>query len=523
MRPGVESPDLSEVPAVQWNERVRLFRDSIWNIASLAVSGIVGVVLVPVMYRGLGTERYGVWLAASSIVDIASGLGFGLGLSIVREVARSVRSSNTKDCEQFIASSRIIYLVLGAAVLIALALVSGLFAAGLHLNQNTRSVVRPVFILVGVAFVGEQLSAFALAILAGLRRFDLIGTIAVTGTIFNALSTFVLLRRGHSIVSIACLRAALGVGAALITSRLIFLVQPVFGRWNATIDLHVLRNQARFIFASQANTAIGKAVFDGVVPVIGFILGATAIVPFRIGQKLPQFVAAVYGRVAEVLYPASSEYEVGGDFHNLRDALRWGTRTLIFTSVPALALLFVLGPFFLHLWIPIASPEAVLVLRVYVLAILFDVPSYAADNILWGTGQVKVLLATMITVGATTFTVGVICMLRLGVVGMAIGTAAGLGLGTILLLVMSCRILDLPLGDFSKFATRGLLIPSTLCVISLWVMCSFSAPTHFYSLLGIAVSGLVIYLASHFALTSSRTEREMLLRGLRRRDWERKS
>lgn len=515
MRPGIESPDLSEVPAVQWNERIRLFRDSFWNIASLAVSGVIGLVLVPVMFRGLGTERYGLWLAASSIVDIAGGLAFGLGLSLVREVAGSAKTSNSEECERLVAASRMIYLALGIAVLITLTLAAGLFSAGLHLTPGTQTLVRSVFVLIGVAFLGEQMSAFALAILAGLRRFDLIGITAIAGTIANAVLTFVLLRTGHSIISIAYLRAAIAVVSAIGTSMVVFVIRPALGRWNSTIDLRVLRGQSKFIFASQANTLIGKAIFDGAVPLIGFILGANAIVPFRIGQKLPQFLAVVSGRVAEVLYPASSEYEVGGDSHKLRDALQWSTRILVFANVPVLALLFVLAPYFLYLWIPGAPPEAVAVLRVYVLAILFDVPSYPADNMLWGTGEAKTLLKIMSTSGAVTLVVGVACMLRFGVVGMAIGTAAGLALAAALLVMSSSRKFELPLGAWMRFSTRGLVIPTGLCVLCVWGICRFSAPGHLYSLAAIGLTGLVIYLASHFALGSSQSEREMLQRILR--------
>ena len=395
----------------------------------------------------------GVWLAASSIVDIAGGLGFGLGLSIVREVARGVGSSDSKECERLVGGSRIIYLALGVTVLIALALASRLFSAGLHLTQNTQTIVRPVFILVGVTFLGDQLSACALAVLAGLRRFDLIGITAIAGTIANALLTFLLLRAGHS----DCLPlhiSAIAIATAIGTSTLLASVRPTLGLWNSTIDLRVLLRQSKFIFAIQANTLIGKAVFDGAVTLIGFILGANAIVPFRIGQKLPQFLAVVSGRVAEVLYPASSSTKSVATLKIF--AMRFsGTRILVFANVPVLALLFLLAPHFLYLWIPAAPPEAVAVLRVYVLAILLDVPSYAADNLLWGTGEAKFLLRIMTTSGVVTLVVGIACMLRFGVVGMAIGTAAGLALSAVLLVMLSSRKFELPLGGWMRFVTRG--------------------------------------------------------------------
>ena len=109
------------------------------------------------MVSGLGMERYGLWLAVSSIVDISSGLGFGLGLSLVRKVAASSKSSSTIEVERFVSSGRILYLLLGIAVMTGLILLAGVFSAGLHLSSSSRSLVLPVFALVGFAFVGEQL------------------------------------------------------------------------------------------------------------------------------------------------------------------------------------------------------------------------------------------------------------------------------------------------------------------------------------------------------------------------------
>jgi O-antigen/teichoic acid export membrane protein len=360
----------------------------------MAISGLVGILLVPIMLAGLGMERYGVWLTVLAVSDIAGGLGFGLGLSLVREVAASVDGGTADETARFVCSSRNIYLLMGVVVVLGLAALSGVFSAGLHLSPATRALVLPAFALIGLAFVGEQLSAFSLAVLAGLRRFDLIGVTAIIGTISNGVFTFLLLRAGRSLVALAMLRAVLALVTALVTSIVIFMLRPAFGRWTTSIDARPLRSQCGFIVASQANCVIGKAVFDGVVPLIGFLLGAASIVPYRIGLKFPQFLGVVSGRIAEVLYPASSEYDRRGDSLNMQDALRWGTRVIVVANVPVLATLFVLAPYLLHVWIPASPPESVTILRVCTFAVLFDVTGYTADNLLWGAGLAQVLLKT---------------------------------------------------------------------------------------------------------------------------------
>jgi len=517
LRPTLESPDLSDVPAVQWNERLRLFRDSFWNIVSLAVSGIVGLLLVPIMLSGLGMERYGLWLAVSSIVGIASGLGFGLGLSVVREVAASSGNSDTNESERLVSSARILYLLLGAAVMVGLTLLAGVISLGLHLSSSTRVLVFPVCVIVGLAFVGEQLSAFALAVLAGLRRFDLIGMVAIIGTISNAVLLWVALRTGHSLIALAVLRAVVAFASALTTSIMVLIVCPVFGHWKAIIDLQCLRSKTRFVLASQANTVIGNAVFDGVAPLIGFLSGAAAIVPYRIGLKFPQFLGVVSGRVAEVLYPASSEYEGVGDTHKMKDALRWGTRILVLLNIPALTALFVLAPTLLHFWVPATPPEAIPIMRVYILAILFDVAGYTADNLLWGVGMAEALLKMMLTAGVVTLGLGTFLVFHIGVVGMAIGTASGFGVKSFLLIRLSSRRFGVSMGDIIGSTTCGLIIPTILCAATIWTSARLFPPNGLSSVALLGTLGMAVYGLLYFRLAASVREREMILAFIRSR------
>ena len=74
-------------------ERVRIMRDGVLNNLSLLASGVIGIALVPIMLKGLGSDSYGIWIAALSIAGTASLFDFGLGMCTTREVARSFTPS----------------------------------------------------------------------------------------------------------------------------------------------------------------------------------------------------------------------------------------------------------------------------------------------------------------------------------------------------------------------------------------------------------------------------------------------
>src|SRR6266568_127528 len=70
----------------------RLLSDGARNAAAFVVSGGAGIVLVPFLLHGLGTELYGIWIAACSAAALVGLADAGLGWSLTREIANAEAS-----------------------------------------------------------------------------------------------------------------------------------------------------------------------------------------------------------------------------------------------------------------------------------------------------------------------------------------------------------------------------------------------------------------------------------------------
>lgn len=95
------------------HERLRLIRDSLINKSSYLVSGLVGIILVPLLLRGLGAELYGLWIAALAVASVMQVVDFGLGLSVAREVAAASSGLGREAAARFVAAAGNAYLFLG--------------------------------------------------------------------------------------------------------------------------------------------------------------------------------------------------------------------------------------------------------------------------------------------------------------------------------------------------------------------------------------------------------------------------
>ena len=71
------APNPEPSDGVDTKERIRLMRDGVVNYSGYVASGVAGIILVPVLLRVLGSESYGLWLAALAVSGMFGGVDFG--------------------------------------------------------------------------------------------------------------------------------------------------------------------------------------------------------------------------------------------------------------------------------------------------------------------------------------------------------------------------------------------------------------------------------------------------------------
>ena len=63
-------------------------RNTLWNLAGTALPLVVAIFAIPVLIRGLGTERFGVLMLAWAIMGHFALFDFGLGLATNKFVSK---------------------------------------------------------------------------------------------------------------------------------------------------------------------------------------------------------------------------------------------------------------------------------------------------------------------------------------------------------------------------------------------------------------------------------------------------
>jgi O-antigen/teichoic acid export membrane protein len=156
----------------------RYIKSTIFNLAGNIVPLLVGVVSIPFLVKGMGTDRFGVLTIAWMLIGYFSLFDMGLGRALTQLVAEKIGKDEPEDIPAIFWTSSLLMLALGMAGAILIAslspvLIRSVLKIPAVLQQETLhsvwvlSVAIP-FVILTTAFIGF-LSAY--------QRFDIINTI----------------------------------------------------------------------------------------------------------------------------------------------------------------------------------------------------------------------------------------------------------------------------------------------------------------------------------------------------------
>jgi O-antigen/teichoic acid export membrane protein len=100
-----------------------LARNTLWNLVGNAAPMLVAAICIPLLIKGLGTDRFGVLTLVWALIGYATLFDFGLGRALTQLVATKLGSGEDHEVPTFVWTSLLLLLLLGlvgAAVVILL-------------------------------------------------------------------------------------------------------------------------------------------------------------------------------------------------------------------------------------------------------------------------------------------------------------------------------------------------------------------------------------------------------------------
>jgi O-antigen/teichoic acid export membrane protein len=500
------APDISQHDQL-FAEQLRLGRDGLLNLSVYAVSMLAGMVLVPVLLNGLSREMYGLWIAALALQYSFAFLSGGLGRCVAREIAMN----DVTRPNQFLIAAGYIYALVGIGGAAIIGLLGLPLASGLHVSTNNIAIAHLTFGIAGLGFLADQVQAYSLEILTGLRRFGIISYLANGSVILRTFGVILLLKTGFSILSIALWHVMVCIATAAFAYILAVSFAPHLRPQKISIRWTEISEQLRFSFAGQMAAAATNVLWRSAPLLLGLLRGAPAIVPYELGSKLPMSVSSISWQAAEVFFPAATEYHSTQKLEHTRQLLIVGTRAVLFVVLPLCVVLFVLAPDLLRIWVGVTSLDAIWTLRLLSTAVLIDSAAATSIQVIWGRGQIKLVSQLAIASAAVAILCGFILIGHLGILGAAAGMLAGVcvsSLGFVLYASRSCRLSS---RELWPPALRDFTIPVALMAAVLAASRWHNEKVGWRHLALWATSSFIVYAGSFYIFGMASTEKRVVV------------
>src|SRR2546427_10802423 len=164
----------------QPRREVRLAPSSLWNLVGQVIPLAAAVVAIPVLLRGLGTDRFGILTLAWVVIGYFSLFDMGLGRALTKVVAEESAAGRVPGLPRLIWTAMLLMTLLGIAAMLGLLLLSPwLVDRALRIPPILRLETTRTFYLLAICVPIVIVTTGLRGILEGSMRFDLTNAIRI--------------------------------------------------------------------------------------------------------------------------------------------------------------------------------------------------------------------------------------------------------------------------------------------------------------------------------------------------------
>ncbi len=308
---------------------------------------------VPLVVKALGPEAFGLWMAMTSVANLAGFADLGLGTGVQNRLAELFARGCETEARVLLGSAFLFLAGLAAALACVFLplLVRADFAALFHLAD-------PATIAVAPTAAAAVAAAFCLGLPAGLAQ--RLAFARQEGWLFNlsqALSNVLALalvalgvRQGWGLTGlVAAAQASILAGHAALLA--VQLRRLGWFSWRLPFEWSAVRGLLRIGACFGVQQVLTVVLFSLPQIVISTCLGASAVTPFNILQRLFNLFAVVQNAFMLPLWPAYSKARARGEFDWMRRTLRRSVQATMLLGVLPMTAGALFAPAIIRRWV----------------------------------------------------------------------------------------------------------------------------------------------------------------------------
>lgn len=406
-------------------EKRRIVSNTLANGMAQFTAMAASLVFMPMLIRSFGAADFGLFILASSVGAYASLVDFGVGTSLVKNVAERSAAGDREGLSKYISTSLTFYIGAGLLVAVVLAAIAFMAGAIFRVTPDQARLLRNMLLIVAAASLWTWPASTGGLVLGGLQRYTLSATTALAAAIANVGVILAVLAAHQGPLALIAGQTLVAVFAAgtntLLARHVIGDVRVRPGR----ADLAVFRDIVSFswvIFVLQICTVVIYQQTDRVV--LGIFLGASAITLYESAGKMQGLVTQITQFATSAVMPFAAQLGAEGRSSSIQTLFYRGTKYVMALVLPVVVgLMFFAKPIITH-WLGPAFATQALAAQILLSYQLLGVGAVIGESILISRGHARRrLFNSVFVVTLGNLVLSIVLVQKIGILGVVIGTA----------------------------------------------------------------------------------------------------
>lgn len=378
----------------------RVKKQIFYSFGIKGLSIVIGIIYIPILLKYLDSERYGIWLTLTSIIQWISYFDLGLGNGLRNNLASSLAVKDYNTSKNLISTTYALLTIIFGIIIVCILLIFPL----LHWNKILNTSIVPENELLLVALIAAIMICIQF-ILNIIKVVLLADQKPALSNLLDPLTQIFTLGLVVSLFKFTNIRSLITLCIIITTSTVLVLLTAtiilyskkykIFKPSLSNIDFKLTRNilgLGQRFFVIQIS---GLLLYSTSNIIIIQTCGPSDVTIYQIAYRYFTICVFVFSIVMTPFWSAVTEAYTLGDFIWLKTILRKLKKLSWFFSFIVIIMLF-LNPFVLRLWVgdTISIPwYLALTFSIYIILTLILTPFSSFIN---GLGRLK--LSTYVTV-----------------------------------------------------------------------------------------------------------------------------
>jgi O-antigen/teichoic acid export membrane protein len=390
------------------------------------VAVLTSLITVPLTLKYLGNERFGMWMAVSSVVALFSFADLGIGNGLVNLVTDAEGRGDHEATQRAISSGFWILAAIATLLLGATAIAYPITPWQSVFRVTSPAAIHeagPVFVVL-ISCFAVNLPIGVVSRIESAYQSGFVPNLWSIASNIASLLAILLIIHFHGSVPLLLLAVSgvpvLGVaanGAHLFLLRRPWLLPRI--RYFSLTAAKGLVGTGLLFFCIQVAGVLG---YQSDNMVIAQIMGAAQVTNYAVAARMFSVIPIVMGMAIAPLWPAYADAIARGDIHWVRSAFRVSLGWCFAVTIIILVVLLAFGQKILLIWVGPQIRVTFALLAAFAARSAMSAYLYPASTLLTGLGKIRTLAVLAMIMAVFNIALSIVLVKLYGTIGAILGT-----------------------------------------------------------------------------------------------------